>query len=629
MEQFDDTPKKLKDLNELLTNTEKFIKICETDGFRDHYPYKEEEWNYGFQNIVTELNDVITLLFIGPFSSGKSTFVNALIGKDILPTNDSPCTAVITEIQFKKSGDHTAKIYRKGEDKPDEREFSEVINIINGPTGAVGEVASYHHIVLELDTELLEDRYYEQFVGKVKIVDCPGYGSKYYSNEDIIASYMQSSNFTFWMTPAQKIGGEVAKKYLSEIKRKTQTLIPVITKSDTISDEKEREEIRESFVKELGDLFKLKEVQFVSSLKWQESRSLQKQLDNKKEKLSTDKVQELITKIKTLKNDSGVVNVILQMMDSVDKKGINVAKIGSCKSALTELLKDIKKVADDELKRWQTDLSASGIDIQNLDNKYGKIDTVKKDVDKWIKDNVKDFSDSLNNNIINELSKCKQPTQNTINDIINRVLQIEQPKINTKLKDKLQKSYKQFLGDYKLSAEDIEQLNFGGISLEEFKRVLEPVKNVLFAMLETLKTAGVQSVLTGASGVGLWMWAPAIAEHVLVPAFVGTIASVAGAALIGLAIIPLIPTIADKIKNINKRSEEERENELRNTLLTGFNDKILPSLTKTMYEVSDNYYKSIISQVDQTNGKKEQNYKIVASVIANVNEKIDFINKNL
>lgn len=629
MEQFDDTPKKLKDLNELLTNTEKFIKICETDGFRDHYPYKEEEWNYGFQNIVTELNDVITLLFIGPFSSGKSTFVNALIGKDILPTNDSPCTAVITEIQFKKGGDHTAKIYRKGEDKPDEREFSEVINIINGPTGAVGEVASYHHIVLELDTELLEDRYYEQFVGKVKIVDCPGYGSKYYSNEDIIASYMQSSNFTFWMTPAQKIGGEVAKKYLSEIKRKTQTLIPVITKSDTISDEKEREEIRESFVKELGDLFKLKEVQFVSSLKWQESRSLQKQLDNKKEKLSTDKVQELITKIKTLKNDSGVVNVILQMMDSVDKKGINVAKIGSCKSALTELLKDIKKVADDELKRWQTDLSASGIDIQNLDNKYGKIDTVKKDVDKWIKDNVKDFSDSLNNNIINELSKCKQPTQNTINDIINRVLQIEQPKINTKLKDKLQKSYKQFLGDYKLSAEDIEQLNFGGISLEEFKRVLEPVKNVLFAMLETLKTAGVQSVLTGASGVGLWMWAPAIAEHVLVPAFVGTIASVAGAALIGLAIIPLIPTIADKIKNINKRSEEERENELRNTLLTGFNDKILPSLTKTMYEVSDNYYKSIISQVDQTNGKKEQNYKIVASVIANVNEKIDFINKNL
>ena len=482
---------------------------------------------------------------------------------------------------------------------------------------------------MELDTELLEDRYYEQFVGKVKIVDCPGYGSKYYSNEDIIASYMQSSNFTFWMTPAQKIGGEVAKKYLSEIKRKTQTLIPVITKSDTISDEKEREEIRESFVKELGDLFKLKEVQFVSSLKWQESRSLQKQLDNKKEKLSTDKVQELITKIKTLKNDSGVVNVILQMMDSVDKKGINVAKIGSCKSALTELLKDIKKVADDELKRWQTDLSASGIDIQNLDNKYGKIDTVKKDVDKWIKDNVKDFSDSLNNNIINELSKCKQPTQNTINDIINRVLQIEQPKINTKLKDKLQKSYKQFLGDYKLSAEDIEQLNFGGISLEEFKRVLEPVKNVLFAMLETLKTAGVQSLLTGASGVGLWMWAPAIAEHVLVPAFVGTIASVAGAALIGLAIIPLIPTIADKIKNINKRSEEERENELRNTLLTGFNDKILPSLTKTMYEVSDNYYKSIISQVDQTNGKKEQNYKIVASVIANVNEKIDFINKNL
>ena len=55
MEQFYDTPKKLKDLNELLTNTEMFVKICETDGFRDHYPYEEEEWNYGFQNIAAEL----------------------------------------------------------------------------------------------------------------------------------------------------------------------------------------------------------------------------------------------------------------------------------------------------------------------------------------------------------------------------------------------------------------------------------------------------------------------------------------------------------------------------------------------------------------------------------------------
>lgn len=630
MEQFDDTPKKLKDLNELLTNTEKFVKICETDGFRDHYPYKEEEWNYGFQNIATELNDKITLLFIGPFSSGKSTFVNALIGKDILPTNDSPCTAVITEIQFKKGGDHTAKIYRKGEDNPEEREFSEVINIINGPTGAVGEVASYHHIVLELDTELLEDRNYEQFVGKVKIVDCPGYGSKYYSNEDVIASYMQSSNFTFWMTPAGKIGGEVAKKYLSEIKRKTQTLIPVITKSDTIADETKKDKIRENFVIELGDLFKLKEVQFVSSIKWQESRSLKKQLDKKREKLSADKIQEMEAKIRTLYADSGVENVIRQMMDSVDKKGINVAKISSCKSALSELLKDIKKVADDELKRWQTTLSTSGIDITSTDNKFIKIDGVKKEVDKWIKDNVKDYSDTLNNKIISELTKYKDPLKMNISAAIDNVLQDEQPKINRKVKEKLQKSYKQFLGEYRITADEIEKLSVIEISMEDMTRLFEPIKNFMLAILEAFSAKeSLPQILSGAAGGGLLVSLPAIGKIAIIGASLSTVASIAGVALIGAAFIPLIPTIVKKYRNNNKISKEDRENDLRNIIASGFKDTIQPELEKNILEVSEKYYNSVIDEIGRTNSKKEQNYFIVKSVVENVTDKIDFINKNL
>ena len=241
----DNSQEKLSFLNGILGSTEKFTKICETSDFSVRYPFKEDEWIHGFQDITTDLNDQIVLLFIGPYSSGKSTFVNALIGKDILPTNDTPCTAVITEIQFKKGGDHSATIYRKdGETEP--CEFSHVIDIINGPTGAVGDTASYHHIVLELDTEMLADKSYEQFVGKVKIVDCPGYGSQFYTNEEVIADYMQKSNFTFWMSPCNKFGGSVAKQYLSEIKRKTQTLIPVITKSDLIPDEQERDKIRES-----------------------------------------------------------------------------------------------------------------------------------------------------------------------------------------------------------------------------------------------------------------------------------------------------------------------------------------------------------------------------------------------
>lgn len=623
----DNSEQKLNFLNGILSNPEKFTKICQSDGFREQYPFKEEEWNHGFQGITTDLNDQIVLLFIGPFSSGKSTFVNALIGKEVLPTNDSPCTAVITEIQFKKGGDHSAKIYRK-DGEVEECEFSQVLDIINGPTGAVGEVASYHHIVLELDTEQLTDKNYEQFIGKVKIVDCPGYGSKYYSNEEVIAEYMQSSNFTFWMSPCNKFGGSVAKSYLNEIKRKTQTLIPVITKSDLVADEAERDKIRESFINELGDLFKMKEIVFVSALKWQESRKLQKSLDKGRAKLSEDKIKEYDTKIQNLYNESGVYNVMYQMMDSVGKKVINMAKITACKASLLEVLKDIKKVADDELKRWDKALSSAGIDIKSLDNKYSKIDSVKKDVSKWIKDNSKDFTDTLNNKIISELAKCDKPSQMEISTIINRVLQDEQPKINNNLNDKLQKSYKQFLGEYKLTADDIDQLSFNGISLEDITRLFEPFKNGLFAVLDAFKTSGPRSVITGAAGGGLLASIPAISGIALVGGALATVASIAGVALLGVAVVPMIPEIVERFKNFNKKSKEERENALKNMIASGFKDKIQPGLEKSMLEVSENYYDSLISKIDETNGNKESNYKTVANVIENVSQTIDSINKN-
>jgi len=430
------------------------------------------------------------------------------------------------------------------------------------------------------------------------------------------------------MSPCNKFGGNVAKTYLSEIKRKTQTLIPVITKSDLIADEAERDKIRESFIDELGDLFKMKEIVFVSALKWQESRKLQKSLDKGSAKLSEDKIKEYETKIQDLYNDSGVYNVMHQMMDSVGKKVINMAKMTACKASLLEVLKDIKKVADNELRRWNNALIATGIDIESLDNKYAKIDGVKKEIGKWIKDNAKEFTDTLNNKIISELAKCDKPSQMEISAIINRVLQDEQPKINNKLNDKLQKSYKQFLGEYKLSVDDIDQLSFNGISLDDITRLFEPFKNGLFAVLDAFKTSGPRSVITGAAGGGLLASIPAISGITLIGGALATVASIAGVALLGVAVVPMIPEIAERFKNFNKKSKEERENALKNMIASGFKDKIQPGLEKSMSEVSENYYDSLISKIDETNGKKEQNYKTVAAVIENVSQSIDSINKN-
>lgn len=48
-------------------------------------------------------NDTFKIQVVGTFKNGKSTFINALLGEDILPTKALPCTAVINEIKYGES----------------------------------------------------------------------------------------------------------------------------------------------------------------------------------------------------------------------------------------------------------------------------------------------------------------------------------------------------------------------------------------------------------------------------------------------------------------------------------------------------------------------------------------------
>ena len=62
----------------------------------------------GLESIVDDLelvsqnlgDGVFRLLVLGDMKRGKSTFLNALIGENVLPTNVNPCTAVLTVLSY-------------------------------------------------------------------------------------------------------------------------------------------------------------------------------------------------------------------------------------------------------------------------------------------------------------------------------------------------------------------------------------------------------------------------------------------------------------------------------------------------------------------------------------------------
>jgi hypothetical protein len=46
------------------------------------------------------MQDAFRLMIVGEFKRGKSTLVNSLLGKDVLPARVAPCTAIITEVRY-------------------------------------------------------------------------------------------------------------------------------------------------------------------------------------------------------------------------------------------------------------------------------------------------------------------------------------------------------------------------------------------------------------------------------------------------------------------------------------------------------------------------------------------------
>ena len=61
--------------------------------------------NHPFDEAIDELEDKIfsnqyKIAVVGDFSSGKSTFINAIIGDDLLYSSNIEATGVITTIQY-------------------------------------------------------------------------------------------------------------------------------------------------------------------------------------------------------------------------------------------------------------------------------------------------------------------------------------------------------------------------------------------------------------------------------------------------------------------------------------------------------------------------------------------------
>lgn len=181
------------------------------------------------QQSAADLRDMFFLVVvIGEFNAGKSSFVNALLGDELLPMGITPTTEVIELIRYNTS--------KSG--KPSLKEDGLLREWTHPKTGAPGVV----------------------------LVDTPGTGSVFAKHERIAKSFLSRSDLVIFVLSAKRAFAHTEKMYLELARDYGKKIILVINQIDLLND-KEQKEVR-SFVKQqVSEMLNIEPPIFTASAK--------------------------------------------------------------------------------------------------------------------------------------------------------------------------------------------------------------------------------------------------------------------------------------------------------------------------------------------------------------------------
>ena len=196
----------------------------------------------GAKNIATRLdNDLVKkldedrfhLVVVGEFNHGKTTFLNALLGRTILPTGVTPTTAVIHLLEYAENP--SASVVRTtGDREPISLESLSkwTADRLEGTGQNTGDIA---HVQVCYPSELLRQR--------VVLVDTPGVNDLSHLRAEITYGYMTKSDAVLFVLDAGQLLKESERTFLEDklIKNVEDKIVFVVNKADIWSAD-EREE---------------------------------------------------------------------------------------------------------------------------------------------------------------------------------------------------------------------------------------------------------------------------------------------------------------------------------------------------------------------------------------------------
>lgn len=201
------------------------------------------------ESLLSDIHrDFYTVVVLGEFKRGKSTFVNAILGEPLLPMDILPETAVISAIMY----DEAPRLSVVSSDGSEiEGEVSrDYLQKFSAQTAAQSDLASIRYIKIGYPIEMLKNR--------VVLVDTPGVSDLNQQRSDVTYRFLPCANTVIFLLDTNAPLKKTEKDFIE------QQLVPLgitdimflVNKYDCV-DEEEDEDLLDELQERLSNAFGL------------------------------------------------------------------------------------------------------------------------------------------------------------------------------------------------------------------------------------------------------------------------------------------------------------------------------------------------------------------------------------